>query len=61
MLKIPKNSARKLNFRLIFGSFLITPSYGLLVTPKFLLGIKDLMEMYIAVSFIFIAFLVVKL
>ena len=46
MLKIPKNSAKKLNFRLIFGSFSITPSYALLVTPQFLLGIKGLMEMY---------------
>ena len=46
MLKIPKNSAKKLNFRLIFGSFSITPSYVLLVTPQFLLGIKGLMEMY---------------
>ena len=46
MLKIPKNSARKLNFRLIFGTFSITPSYGLLVTPKFLLGLKDITKMY---------------
>ena len=46
MLKIPKNSAEKLNFWLIFETFLITPSYAHLVTPQFLLKIKGLMEMY---------------
>ena len=46
MLKIPKNSAQNLNFWLIFGSFSITPSYALSVTPQFLYQIKNFMEMY---------------
>ena len=46
MLKTPKNSAKKLNFWLIFGSFSITPSYALSVTPQFLCQIKGLMKMY---------------
>ena len=46
MLKIPKNSAQNLNFWLIFGSFSITPSYALSVTPQFLNQIKNFMEMY---------------
>ena len=46
ILKIPKNSAEKLNFWLIFGSFLIPPSYALLVTPQFFRQIKGLMKMY---------------
>ena len=46
MLKIRKNSTKKLNFRLIFGSFLITSSNALLVMPHFLLEMKGLMRMY---------------
>ena len=61
ILKIPKNSAEKLNFWLIFGSFLIPPSYALLVTPQFFAKLKVLWRCTILVSFIFIAFLVVKL
>ena len=46
MLKIRKNSTKKLNFRLIFGSFFITPSYALLDMPQFLLEMKALTKMY---------------
>ena len=46
MLKIPKNSAKKLIFWLIFGSFWITPSYALAVTPQFLYQIKHIMKMH---------------
>ena len=45
MLKIPKNSAQNLNFWFIFGSFLITPSYTVAVTPQFLCQMKGLIEM----------------
>ena len=46
MLKIPKNSAKKLIFWLIFKSFWITPSYTLAVTPQFLYQIKGIMKMH---------------
>ena len=36
MLNIPKNSAKKLIFWFIFGSFWITLSYALEVKPQFL-------------------------
>ena len=45
-LKIPKNSAKKLNFWLIFGSFSITPSYSPAVIPQFLWKMKGLMNIY---------------
>ena len=35
-----------MNFWFVSGSFSITPSYALLVTPQFLLEMKGLMEMY---------------
>ena len=46
MSKIPKNSAKNLNFWLIFGSFWITPSHTLLVTPQFLCQMRGLMEVH---------------
>ena len=46
MLKIPKNSAKKLIFWLIFKSFWITPSYTLAVTSQFLYQIKGIMKMH---------------
>ena len=46
MLKIPKNSAKNLNFWLIFGSFSITPSYTLAVAPQYLCQMKGLIEVH---------------
>ena len=46
MSKIPKNSVKKLNFSLIFGSLWITPSHVLLVTPQFLCQMRGPMEVH---------------
>ena len=46
MLKIPKNSAKKLIFWFIFGSFWITPYYALEVTPQFLYQMKELIQIH---------------
>ena len=46
MLKIPKNSAKNLNFWFIFGSFPMTPSYALAVAPQCLCQMKGLIEVH---------------
>ena len=44
MLKIPKNSAKKLIFWLIFKIFSIVSSFALWVTPQFICQMKGLMK-----------------
>ena len=46
MLNIPKNSAKKLIFWFIFGSFWITLSYALEVKPQFLYQMKELIQIH---------------
>ena len=56
-----QNSAKKLIFWVIFRDFLFTPSYALWVTPQFLVISKVSLRYIIIISFISIAFVVVKL